>query len=49
MSECINENESLFDLVQKKQKLSRDLKEVNERIKKLESAAKIEGATIRLM
>lgn len=49
MSDCINENESLFDLVQKREKLTRDLKEVNEKIKKLESAAKTEGATIRIM
>ena len=49
MPDCINENESLFELVQKKQKLTRELKEVTEKIKKLESAAKNEGATIRLM
>ena len=49
MPDCINENESLFELVQKKQKLTRELKEVTEKIKKLECAAKTDGAIIRLM
>jgi len=46
---CINEKESLFDLIQEKQKLTKRLKEISEKIKALETSAKTGNCTIRLM
>lgn len=47
--DCINEKESLFDLVQKEQRLKRELIEVRNKIKSLELVAKSGTAAIRIM
>jgi len=47
--DCINEKESLFDLVQKEQRLKRELIEVRNKIKQLENVAKSGTAAIRIM
>lgn len=47
--ECVNKDESLFDLVQKEQRLKRELVEVRNKIKTLETTAKNGTGAIRLM
>jgi hypothetical protein len=47
--ECINETESLFELIRKERELKKELKEVRAKIENLETAARTGSAAIRLV